>query len=49
MNAYRYPSIRKTIFEQTDSGTYQERIVQYLLKIGVPQKDIDDFRSIMLQ
>ena len=46
---YSYKSIRKTIFEQTDSGTYQERIVKYLLKIGVPQKDIDDLRSIMLE
>ena len=48
-NNYSYPSIRKTIFNETDSGTYQERIVKYLLKIGVPQKDIDDFRTIMLQ
>ena len=47
--AYSYKSIRKTIFSQTDSGTYQERIVKYLLKIGVPQKDIDDLRSLMLQ
>ena len=47
--AYSYKSIRKTIFSQTDSGTYQERIVKYLLKIGVPQKDIDDLRSIMLK
>ena len=46
---YSYGSIKKTIFSQTDSGTYQERIVKYLLKIGVPQKDIDDLRSIMLQ
>ena len=46
---YSYKSIRKTIFKQTDSGTYQERIVKYLLKIGVPQKDIDDLRSIMLE
>ncbi len=46
---YSYGSIKKTIFNQTDSGTYQERIVKYLLKIGVPQKDIDDLRSIMLQ
>ena len=47
--AYSYKSIRKTIFKETDSGTYQERIVKYLLKIGVPQKDIDDLRSIMLK
>ncbi len=46
---YSYKSIRKTIFNQTDSGTYQERIVKYLLKIGVPQKDIDDLRTIMLK
>ena len=46
---YSFPSIRKTIFKQTDSGTYQERIVKYLLQIGVPQKDIDDLRSIMLE
>ena len=46
---YSYKSIRKTIFKETDSGTYQERIVKYLLKIGVPQKDIDDLRSIMLE
>ena len=46
---YSYKSIRKTIFSETDSGTYQERIVKYLLKIGVPQKDIDDLRSIMLE
>ena len=46
---YSYKSIRKTIFKQTDSGTYQERIVKYLLKIGVPQKDIDDLRNIMLE
>ena len=46
---YSYKSIRKKIFELTQSGTYQERIVQYLLQIGVPQKDIDDLRSIMLK
>ena len=46
---YSYKSIRKTIFRQTDSGTYQERIVKYLLQIGVPQEDIDDFRAIMLE
>jgi len=46
---YSYKSIRKTIFKETDSGTYPERIVKYLLKIGVPQKDIDDLRAIMLE
>ena len=46
---YSYKSIRKTIFSKTDSGTYQERIVKYLLQIGVPQKDIDDLRAIMLK
>lgn len=46
---YSYTSVRKTIFKETDSGTYQERIVKYLLKIGVPQKDIDDLRSKMLK
>ena len=48
-NNYSYPSVRKTIFKETDSGTYQERIVKYLLKIGVPQKDIDDLRTLMLE
>ena len=48
-NNYSYPSVRKTIFSLTDSGTYQERIVKYLLQIGVPQKDIDDLRKIMLE
>ena len=48
-NNYSYPSIRKTIFGKTDSGTYQERIVKYLLLIGVPQQDIDDLRSLMLE
>jgi hypothetical protein len=51
--AYSYKSVRKTIFKETDSmpsgSTYQERIVKYLLKIGVPQKDIDDLRNIMLK
>jgi chitinase len=46
---YSYKSIRKTVFKETDSGTYQERIVKYLLQIGVPQKDIDDLRKIMLE
>ena len=46
---YSFNSVRKTIFSETDSGTYQERIVKYLLNIGVPQKDIDDLRSIMLK
>ncbi len=46
---YSFSSIRKTVFNETDSGTYSERIVKYLLKIGVPQKDIDDLRSIMLR
>ena len=46
---YSYKSIRKTIFSKTDSGTYQERIVKYLLQIGVPQQDIDDLRTIMLK
>ena len=48
-NSYSYKSVRKTIFKETNSGTYQERIVKYLLQIGVPQKDIDDLRSIMLE
>ena len=48
-NNYSYPSVRKTIFSETESGTYQERIVKYLKKIGVPQADIDDLRSIMLK
>ena len=48
-NNYSYPSIRKTIFNETDGGTYQERIVKYLLKIGVAQKDIDDLRALMLE
>ena len=47
--SYSYKSIRKTIYKETDSGTYPERIVKYLLKIGVPQKDIDDLRAIMLR
>ena len=46
---YSYGSIRKTIYNEISSGTYQERITKYLLKIGVPQKDIDDLRSIMLR
>ena len=46
---YSYGSVRKTIFKETDSGTYQERIAKYLVKIGVPQQDIDDLRAIMLQ
>ena len=49
ISTYSFQSIYKTIFDETDSGTYQERIVKYLLKIGVPQKDIDDLRSIMLE
>ena len=49
INTYSFQSIYKTIFKETDSGTYQERIVKYLLQIGVPQKDIDDLRSIMLE
>ncbi|MBR4809864.1 MAG: tyrosine-protein phosphatase [Bacteroidales bacterium] len=48
-NNYSYPSVRKTIFAETGSGTYQERIVAYLLNIGVPQQDIDDLREIMLK
>jgi chitinase len=46
---YSYGSVHKTIFSLTDSGTYQERIVKYLLQIGVPQQDIDDLRDIMLK
>ena len=46
---YSFGSVRKTIFSMTDSGTYQERIVKYLLLIGVPQEDIDDLRAIMLR
>ena len=46
---YSYGSVRKTIYSLTDSGSYQERIVKYLIKIGVPQQDIDDLRAIMLQ
>ena len=46
---YSFSSIRKTVFDETDSGTYAERIVKYLLNIGVPQQDIDDLRSIMLR
>ena len=49
ISAYSFQSIYKTVFSETDSGTYQERIVKYLLKIGVPQKDIDDLRAIMLE
>ena len=46
---YSYGSIHTTIFKEITSGTYQERIVKYLLKIGVPQQDIDDLRNIMLK
>ena len=46
---YSYGSVKKTIYNETTSGTYQERITSYLLKIGVPQKDIDDLRAIMLK
>ena len=49
ISAYSFQSIYKTIFSETDSGTYQERIVKYLLQIGVPQQDIDDLRRIMLE
>ena len=49
ISAYSFQSIYKTVFSETDNGTYQERIVKYLLKIGVPQKDIDDLRRIMLE
>ena len=49
ISAYSFQSIYKTIFSETDSGTYPERIVKYLLKIGVPQQDIDDLRAIMLE
>ena len=49
ISTYSFQSIYKTIFSEIDSGTYQERIVKYLLKIGVPQKDIDDLRRIMLE
>ena len=45
---YSYKSVRETIFSEVSTGTYQERIAKYLVKIGVPQKDIDDLRSIML-
>ena len=48
-NNYSYPSIRETIYNLTDSGTYAERITKYLLQIGVPQQDIDDLRAIMLR
>ena len=48
-NNYSYPSVRKTIFNEISSGTYQQRIEKYLIKIGVPQQDIDDLRSIMLK
>ena len=44
-----YKSLRKTIYEKTVSGTYQDRIVKYLIQIGVPEKDIQDFREIMLE
>ncbi|MBO4635151.1 MAG: tyrosine-protein phosphatase, partial [Bacteroidales bacterium] len=47
--SYSYGSVRETIFEETESGTYSERITKYLLKIGVPQKDIDDLRAMMLE
>lgn len=46
---YSYGSVRKTIYSETSSGTYQERIAKYLVKIGVPQTDIDDLRKIMLK
>ena len=46
---YSYTSIRKTIYGLTTSGTYSERIVAYLLQIGVPQSDIDDLRRFMLE
>jgi len=48
-DSYSFSSIRKYIFEHTDSGSYAERIVKYLLQIGVPQQDIDDLRAMMLQ
>ena len=49
-NNYSYGSLRKTIYGgKIDKTSYAERIVQYLLDIGVPQTDIDDLRSIMLK
>ena len=49
ISASSFQSIYKTVFSETDSVTYPERIVKYLLKIGVPQQDIDDLRAIMLE
>lgn len=46
---YSYGSVRTTIYKEVSSGTYQERIAGYLVKIGVPQTDIDDLRKIMLK
>ena len=49
ISTYSFQSIYETVFKETDGGTYQERIVKYLLQIGVPQQDIADLRAIMLE
>jgi len=46
---YSYKSVKTTVYNQTNSGTYQERIIKYLLKIGVTQQEIDDYQRIMLK
>ena len=47
--SYSYTSLRETITTIAPADSYQESIAAYLVKIGVPQQDIDDLRSIMLR
>ena len=50
LDNYTFPSAYKRIWEDGAAGTtFQERTENYLLKIGVPQQDIDDLKALMLE
>lgn len=44
-----YQPTAKFFWDKAGSGTFADGVEKYLLEIGVSQKDIDDFRSLMLE
>lgn len=47
--AWVYQPVAKFFWDKAGNGTFAQGVEKYLLEIGVSQKDIDDFRSLMLE
>ena len=47
--AWVYSDVAPYFWSLADGGTFADGVQNYLLSIGVPQSDIDEYRSIMLE